>query len=131
MTAQSDVMVALMTRVNSLAGFTMVWPRKGADQPAGEHVRVAVVPNDNLPADLNSDVMQRRGFVVLTLVSPLGEYQIEAEAKAGTIAAHFPRALRLTSGDAVVQIVGHSVRQAREEAGRWETPVWIEYRSTS
>lgn len=131
MTTQADLTAALFARVDSLAGFALLWPRKGATQPAGEHVRVALVPNDNLPADLSSDVMQRRGFVVLTLVSALGEYQIEAEAKAGTIAAHFPRALRLTSGDALVQIVGHSVRQAREEGGRWETPVWIEYRSIS
>lgn len=122
-------MAALMGRVDALAGFTVVYPRKGADQPSGEHVRAALVPNDNIPADLSSDVMYRRGFVVLTLVSALGEYQVVSENSAGTIANHFPRGLRLTSGDATVKIVGHSVRQAREDGGRWETPVWIEYQS--
>ena len=129
MTAHTDTIAAVFARVESLAGFTLVWPRKGADQPAGEHVRVALVPNDNLPADLSSDVMRRRGFVVLTLVSPIGEYQVESEAKAATIAAHFPRALRLTRNSTVVQIGGATVRQAREESGRWETPVWVDYRA--
>lgn len=129
MSIQGNVVSALMARVNSLSGFAVVYPRKGAAQPSGEHVRASVVPNDNIPADLASNVMYRRGFVVLTLVSALGEYQVVSENRAGTIADHFPRGLRLTSGDATVKIVGHSVRQAREEGGRWETPVWIEYQS--
>lgn len=127
MSIQGDVVSALMARVDSLAAPDVVWPRKGPDQPPGEHVRVALVPNDNIPADLSSDVHQRRGFVVLTHVSALGEYQVVSENDAGTIAEHFPRGLRLTSGGVAVKIKGHSVRAAREEGGRWETPVWVEY----
>ena len=86
MSIQGDVVSALMARVDSLAAPDVVWPRKGPDQPPGEHVRVALVPNDNIPADLSSDVHQRRGFVVLTHVSALGEYQVVSENDAGTIA---------------------------------------------
>jgi len=127
MSVQGDLVAALMARVEGLSGWTIVWPRKGGEQPAEEHVRVALVPNDNIPADLSTDVMQRRGFLVLTLVSPIGAYQVVSENAAGAIAAHFPRGLRLIRNGLTVKIVRQSVRQAREESGRWETPIWIEY----
>lgn len=124
---ESDVHAALMAQVEKITGFTLLWPKKGGEQPAGEHVRVSHVPNDNAPADLSSDVMERQGFLYLTLVSDLGEYEVVTKRKAGEIAAYFKRGQRLTSNSTTVKITGHTVQPGRQEGGRWETPIRISY----
>ncbi len=124
---ESDVHAALMARVQEITGFTMLWPQMGGEQPAGEHVRVSHVPNDNAPADLSSDVMERQGFLYLTLVSDLGQYEVVTKRKAGEIAAYFKRGQRLTINSTTVKITGHTVRPGRQEGGRWETPIRISY----
>lgn len=132
MTITADVHGALMAQAEVMAtalSLPAVWSRKGGDQPTTEHIRVAHLPNDNIPADLDSDVMERQGFLVVTLVSPLDVYEIVSQEKAGEIVAYFRRALRLTVNATVVTITGHSVRLGRQEGQRWETPIFIPYRS--
>ena len=122
-------MAALYGRLEALSGYTVVYPRKGASQPAGEHLRASLVPNDRLRTGVEVQTKEHRGFLVLTLVSDLQEYEVKSRAKAGAIAAHFPLNAVYTYGDAAAHIKTHSVRQAREEGGRWETPIWIEYQA--
>jgi hypothetical protein len=120
----------MMARADAMAtalGYDVLWPQKGGDVPAGEYLTVSHLPNDNLAADLSSNVMERQGFLIVTLVSPLGLYEATSKAKAGAIAAYFPRALRLTSNAVTVKITGHTVRPGRQEGQRWETPIWISY----
>lgn len=127
MSIEGDIHAALMAQVQTVAGYTILWPQKGGDQPAGEHIRVSHVPNDNEPADLSTDVMERQGFLFLTLVSDLGQYEAATRRKAGEIAAYFKRGSRLTYGSTTVKITGHTVRPGRQEGGRWETPIRISY----
>ncbi len=129
MSVRGDMVAALMAHVESLSGFGLVWAKKGEGQPDGEHVRISLVPNDDIAADIDTQVKRRRGFIVLTLVAALtdDDYQVVIENKAGTIEEHFPRGLRLTSNGTTAKIVNSTTRTGRRESGRWETPVWIEY----
>jgi len=130
MTVESDLHAALMARSEVMVAalsYPALWPQKGGDMPAGEHVRIYHLPNDNAAADLSSQAMRRQGFLIVTLVSPLGVYEAVTKEKAGAIAAYFTRGLRLTENSTTVTITGHSIRAGRQEGQRWETPIWISY----
>jgi len=130
MAVEADIHAALIARAETMVtalGYTALWPRKGGDQPAGEHLRINHVPNDNVNADLSSQAYERQGFLFVTLVSPLGVYEVDAKVKAGAIAGYFPRGLILTRNDVDVKIMGHTIRPGREEGQRWETPIRIAY----
>jgi len=134
MSAEADIHVALMARAEVMAtalSYPVLWPQKGGDNPTGEHIKIAHLPNDNEPAELSSNVMRRQGFLVITLVSPLGVYEAVTKAKAGLIAAFFYRALRLTVNTTTLTINGHSVRTGRQEGQRWETPIFVSYQATA
>lgn len=124
---ESNIHAALMAQVEVMAtalGYAVLWPQKGADKPAGEHLAVFHLPNDNAPADLSSNVMRRQGFLIVTLVSDLGQYEVVTKQKAGEIAAYFPRGKMQGTP---VTITGHTVKPGRQESERWETPIWISY----
>ena len=130
MNAEANIHAALMARAEIMVAaleYPVLWPQKGGDQPSGEHLRINHVPNDNANADLSSQVYERQGFLFVTLVSPLGIYEAVSKAKAGAIAAYFPRGLTLTSNGTDVKITGHTVRPGRQEGQRWETPIRIAY----
>jgi hypothetical protein len=129
MSVDASLYAALMARVEEITDYPILWPQRGGDAPPVEHIRVSFLPNDNLPVDLCSNNFHRRGFLYLTLVSPLGEYEVVTRRKAGEIAALFPRALDLARDGVTVTIVGHSIRQGREYDGMWQTPIRIEYRA--
>lgn len=130
MTVEADIHAALMARAETMVtalSYPVLWPQKGGDQPAGEHLRISHVPNDNAAADLSSQAYERQGFLFVTLVSPLGVYEAESREKAGNIAAFFGRNLRLTRNATRVTITGHTIRPGRQEGQRWETPIRIAY----
>lgn len=127
MSVEGDLHAALMGRVATITGYPILYPQKGGDVPTGEHITAQHLPNDNARAALAGQIMERQGFLVLTLVSPLGGYEVVTKRKAGEIAAYFPNDLDLTFGDACVTITGHSIRQGRQEGQRWETPIWVSY----
>jgi hypothetical protein len=121
--ARAEVMIAAL-------GYTAIWPRKGGDAPAGEHVTIQQLRNDDVPLGLSDQVYTRQGFFIVTLVLPLNAYDIVARKKAGAIAAYFKRSgVPLTANATKVTIVGATIRDGREEAQRWETPIYISYRS--
>ena len=128
MSVEGDIQAVLMAQAETITGYTMLWPRSGGDIPSGEHIRVYHMPNDNAAAYLSGDVMERMGFLVLTLVSDLGEHDVVSRRKAGEIAAFFPRGKHLTRNATTLTITDHTVRPGREESGRWETPIRIGYR---
>lgn len=122
---ESNLHTALMARVEAMLAalsYPALWPQKGGDMPAGEHVRIYQLSNDNQAADLSSDVMERQGFLIITLVSPLGVYEAVTKRKAGEIASYFPR-----TGGSSLSITGHTVKPGRQDGQRWETPIWISY----
>ena len=120
--ARAEVMIAAL-------GYTAIWPRKGGDVPAGEHVTIQQLRNDDVPLGLSDQVYTRQGFLIVTLVSPLDVYDVVTRKKAGAIGAYFLRAQRLTVNGTVVTIVGTTIRDGRQEGQRWETPIYISYRS--
>jgi len=122
LSAQASVMIAALS-------YPAVWSQKGGDKPAGEHVTIQQLPNDNNQLGLSDQTMDRQGFLIITLVSPLDVYEIVSRRKAGDIAAYFLSGARFTANATKVAIMSHSVRQGRQEGQRWETPIWISYRS--
>jgi hypothetical protein len=128
----SDITQALNDRAEVMIaalGYPALWAGKGGDKPEGEHVRIEQLPNENNPAGLSDQVYFRQGFLIITLVSPLGLYEIVTKRRAGAIAAYFLRAQRFTANSTVVSIFGYNIRKGREEGQRWETPIYISYRS--
>jgi hypothetical protein len=119
---QAEVMIAAL-------GYTAIWPRKGGDKPAGEHLTIQHLRNDDAPLGLSDQVYTRQGFLVITLVSPLDVYDIVTRKQAGAITEYFKRAQILTANATKVTIVGTTIRSGRQEGQRWETPIWISYRS--
>ena len=127
---EGDLHAALMARVEAMAtalSYTVLYPQKGGDQPAGEHVTAFHLPNDNQRGELAGEIMERQGFLVLTLVSPLNIYEVVTKRKAGELAAYFINDLELTSGDVCVAVTGHTVKPGSQVGERWETPIWVSY----
>jgi hypothetical protein len=119
---QAEVMIAAL-------GYTAIWPRKGGDKPAGEHITIQHLRNDDVPLGLSDQVYTRQGFLIVTLVSPLDVYDVVTRKQAGAIGAYFLRAQRFTANATEVTIVGTTIRNGRQEGQRWETPIYISYRS--
>ena len=129
---ESNITQALNERAEIMLaalGYPALWAGKGGDQPEDEHVTISQLPNDNRPAGLSDQVFFRQGFLIVTLVSPLGLYEVVTRGRAGDIAAYFARGKRLICGGSTVTIDGHSIRVGRQVGQRWETPIWISYRS--
>lgn len=127
MSEEGDLHAALMARVRTLTGYTILWPRKGGAQPADEHIRVAHLPNDSEAEGVSGESYDRQGFLVLTLVSPLGRYEAPVRKAAGEIADHFPLGFRVSKNTTTATFTGASVRAGRQEGQRWETPIFIGY----
>lgn len=128
-TTEQDIHAALMARVETITDTPILWPRKGDDQPAGEHIRAYHMKNDNQRMFFDgSDPMGRMGFIVLTLVSPLGQYQVLSEAKAQAIADVFPPDHVFSRGTFRAIVYKTDIKDGRQEGQRWETPIWIDYR---
>ena len=128
----SNITQALNARAETMIsalGYTAIWAGKGGEPPVVEHVRIEQLPNENIPAGLSDQVYFRQGFLIITLVSPLGLYEIVTKKRAGAIAAYFKRAQSFTVNDTLVSIFGYNIRKGRQEGQRWETPIWINYRS--
>jgi hypothetical protein len=80
---------------------------------------------------LSDQVYTRQGFFIVTLVAPLDVYDIVTRRQAGAISDYFKRAQIVEANGTKVTIVGSTIRSGREEEQRWETPIYIEYRSLS
>jgi hypothetical protein len=129
---ESDITQALNARAEVMVaalGYPALWAGFDGDQPAGEHVTIEQLPNDNRPAGLSDQVYFRQGFLIVTLVSPLGLYEVVTRHRAGVIAAYFLRGGLPAVNATIVTISGHTIRKGSEKGQRWETPIWISYRS--
>lgn len=132
MTVEADIHAALMAQAEVMVadlGYPTLWSQKGGDKPAVEHLAVAHLPNDNARMFYGgNDPMERKGFLIITLVSDLGQYEVVTKQKAGEIAAFFPNDMKLTKNGTTVSVFSHSIKGGREVSARWETPIWVEYR---
>ena len=129
MSVEGDLHAALMAEVEKITGYTVIWPRKGGDAPAGEYLSVFHLPNDNNREFFGSEEpLARMGFIIIHLVSPLGEYEVTAKRKAGEIAETFALDTEITVNGQTIKIHSHTVKAGSEVNQRWETPIWIDYR---
>lgn len=126
---EADIHSALMAKAESITGYDVLWPQKGGDKPAGEYLSVYHLPNDNTPAGIDGNVYERKGFLIITLVSPLGQYEAKTKKVVGDIAAIFGRGRLPALNATVVTIDSISIKPGRQENNRWETPIWFSYRT--
>lgn len=140
-TAEAHIHAALMARVQSLSltpSLSILYP--GVSVPgfdaSGEYARVTHLPNEPERWGVRgSSAMDRRGFLIVDLFTPIteGSYQVLAIARADDIAAHFEADLTLSSGGYEVQIVKAWPGNGRPdpEGTHWHTPVRVEYRGVA
>lgn len=134
--AEADIQAALMARVESLSlspALPVAWPGAPFTDTEGDYIRVSHLrPEPDRPFVNSDDPLDRRGILQLDLFTVLGSHQIEADVIAGSIVAHFPRDLRLTSGSAVVRVVKAWAMTGRPDPNgtHWHTPVQVNYRAS-
>jgi len=69
-----------------------------------------------------------RGFMQVTVVADLDQFSGPAETIADNIAAHFPKALRLTDDTGAVTVLdAPNIMQAMRDESDWRVSVQIDY----
>ncbi|MEI4473572.1 phage tail terminator-like protein [Frigidibacter sp. MR17.24] len=128
-TVEGNIHAALMARVATLPGFALFWPEQGQTRPTTEHVEVRHLPNRPARQGLSGGtVLERRGFILLALVSELGAFDAVYRERAGQIAEHFPRDFWMTSEGVRMRVHAVEVSRGFEDSGMWRTPVSVDYR---
>lgn len=129
MTPDANIHAALMARVEDLQGFVILWPGVETDIPKGEHVRVTHVPNANNRFAISSrTAVERMGFLYLAHYMPAGAHDVVYKERAGLIAEHFPRDLKMRYNGVTMRVNNTDVGRGVEEDGFWRTLVSVDYR---
>lgn len=142
-TIEAKIERALMNRVTSLVlnpVLPISWPNfdfpgKNPDGTAkpmpASYIRVQHFPNRNTRLTLGSnDPVWRRGFLQLTVVTPLNKGAEPAKEIAGKIAEYFPADLPLDYGGVRVRVVtAPDVAPEIETDISWDVPVSVYYES--
>lgn len=128
-TIEANIQSALMERVQSLAGFQILWPGVPTSIPEGEHVRVTHQPNANSRFAITSrTAVERMGFLYLAHYFPVGDHEVVAKNRAGLIAEHFPRDLKMRYDGVIMRVNKVDVGRGVEDDGFWRTLVSVDYR---
>lgn len=131
---ETDISKALGQHLQSLADVPyIVWPNK--DKPASvarPYLVVQVVRVSRRAPDLkNGDAVIARGLYQVTVVAALNKDATDADALAGRIAAHFPKAKRLTENGGTVTILdAPDILPAMRDGSDWRVPVHIDYEAS-
>jgi len=89
--------------------------------------RVSAVPARQMIAD--GQGYERQGFIIVTLVYPLGQAVEVYDQIAGTIADHFNDMVRMNYGSVCVSVPSYpQVLEGFEDNGYWTIPVRIPWR---
>lgn len=93
---------------------------------------VQFVPTSRQGLTLSGTATAARGFMQVTVASPLSQFDAAALTMGDTIAARFPKALRLTEGGTSIEITAPpTVGQGYPDGGHWRLPVRIDYLALS
>lgn len=111
MSKASAIPDALLTRLQTLSvgspplpiAYPDVTFDPATEAPAGKHIEVGYFRNAPLWEGLTEGVVDQ-GLLVLSVVYPKGLGIIGVNAAAQSVAAHFPKDLRLTSGGTSVKL---------------------------
>lgn len=134
---EASIHAALMARVEALTlspALPVSYPGVPFDNTAGAYLRVTHIRN--MPVRwgiLGSDPMDRMGLLQLDIFTVIsaGSWQIVADNLADSIAAHFPRDLKMTSGGYTARVFSTRVETGiRDPDGtHWQTPIVVDYRA--
>jgi hypothetical protein len=127
--------MALKSRVGTLSlgspSVPVVYPKQ--DAPAGQHIRVAFMPNRVQRPGVGSDSTHvRPGILQLSLMTPVADQdasEVDLEL-AGQIAQHFPADLTLSFAGTQVRVTrAPDVAAAFRDDAWWMTPVSVRWES--
>jgi hypothetical protein len=132
MTVEEEIEALLFGRVRSLTAFSAEaksWPNVKFDPPAGAHLEVEHLPNENQRIFLDgADPHFRQGILQLTVVAPLNRGPSPVAALAGAVAAHFPADLPLFGETVKIKVQSAPSRaQAIPSATGLRLPISIRY----
>jgi hypothetical protein len=129
---ETSIWLAIKARILSLPILPMpiAWPASPYSPDGTEYLSVGEANADPLRILIGSGAHDRRGSIIIGLVSPLGQLSEVYREKAAQIAAHFPEDLHLAHGDVTVRIPSRPTVQAgyRDEP-YWRVPVVIPWRA--
>ncbi len=129
---ETQIWLALKSGIDSL-GLTLpiAWPAEKFTAVTSGYIRVGTVsaaPNPELIATGKKHT--RRGFLMLTLVMPLGQDSSVFVDLAGQIAEHFKEGETVHYGSVCVTITSAPhVMDGYEDGGYWNVPVRIPWRT--
>lgn len=133
---ETSIWLALKSRVDVLMPeYAKAYPAEKFTPPFGAGAllpylrigRVSAAPARKLIA--NGQGYQRTGFLMVTLVAPLGQDVAVYDQIAGSIAEHFNDTVKMQHNGLCVSIPSYpQVNEGYEENGYWTVPVRVPWR---
>lgn len=126
----ADISKALGQHLMTLADIpTVVWENKDKpDSVARPYLVTQMVRVSRRSLGLNGGGVVARGYMQVTIVGDLDQFANAAETLADSVAAHFPKALKLTENGGVVTISdAPNILPAMRDGSDWRVPVHIDY----
>src|SRR5699024_2809421 len=129
---ETQIWLALKSGIDSLGlSLPIAWPAEKFTALTSGYIRVGHVtaaPNPEMLATGKKHT--RRGFLMLTLVMPLGQDTSVFIDQAGQIAEHFKDGYTVRYGSVCVTITSAPhVMDGYEDGGYWNVPVRIPWRT--
>lgn len=124
---EADIANAIGQRLAGGTALPIVWDNKAA-APDMPYLICEVVPVSRRDPTLAGGATIRTGFAMVTVVSQLDQFTTDALGHAETVAALFPKGLRLTAGDGKVLVTDPAtvIKGYRDEPA-WRQPVRVPY----
>lgn len=128
---EADISDALTTHLLTLADIPpVVW--ENTDLPADRtrpYLVVQTVRTSRRSPDLaGGGGVIARGYLQVTIVHEVNATALPAEELADTIAAHFPKGLRIAGGGGEVTVMDEpNILTAYRDGADWRLPIQIDY----
>ena len=128
---ETDISRVLRARLKTLTpAYPILWENQ--DKPetmTRPYLAVQMVRVSRRNTTLNgSGTATARGFMQVTVIADLDQFAGPAETIADSIAAHFPKALRLTDASGAVTIMdAPNIMPAMRDGADWRVNVQIDY----
>jgi|AntRauTorckE5430_2_1112549.scaffolds.fasta_scaffold18345_3 hypothetical protein len=128
---ESDISRVLRARLKAMPDVPPIL-YENQDKPetmARPYLAVQMVRVSRRNTTINgSGGVMARGFMQVTVVADLDQFSGPAETIADNIAAHFPKALRLTDDTGAVTVLdAPNIMQAMRDESDWRVSVQIDY----
>lgn len=134
---ETTIWLAIKSRIDTLLpAYSKAWPSQIFTPPSNSTERlpylrigrVTATPARQFIAD--SKAYERTGFIIITLVYPLGQSQSAYDQLAGSIADHFNDSVKMRSGGICVSIPSYpQIVEGYEDDGYWNIPVRVPWRT--